>query len=251
LNADLRLAMSLADEADTITMKFYESDALSVRTKKDRSPVSEADEKAETILRETLRRERPADGVIGEEFGVTGSGSRRWILDPIDGTRNYVRGVPVWATLIALEEDGRVSVGVVSAPAMKRRWWASTGEGAFADGRRIKVSTIDKVSSAYIGYPSISDFDARGLGEPILQLLRACDRSRGFGDFWQHMLVASGAIDVAIEPVVALWDMAAVQIIVEEAGGRFSSLKGEPRPDAGNALSTNNRLHEEVLSYFR
>ena len=243
--------MSLADEADSITMKFFQADGLTVRTKKDRSPVSEADEEAERVLREILRRERPADGIIGEEFGVTGTDSRRWILDPIDGTRNYIRGVPVWATLIALEEEGRVRVGVVSAPAMKCRWWASAGDGAFTDGRRISVSTIDRVSSAYIGYPSITDFDARGLGEPILRLLRACDRSRGFGDFWQHMLVASGAIDVAIEPTVALWDMAPVQIIVEEAGGRFSSLQGEPRPDAGNALSTNNRLHEEVLSYFR
>ena len=243
--------MSLADQADAVTMQFFQSDGLTVRTKKDRSPVTAADEAAENILRETLRRERPEDGVIGEEGGSTGSASRRWILDPIDGTRNYIRGVPVWATLIALEEEGRITAGVVSAPAMKRRWWASAGQGAFADGRQIKVSTIDKVSSAYIGYPSVTDFETRGLGDQILRLLRACDRSRGFGDFWQHMLVASGAIDVALEPAVALWDMAPVQIIVEEAGGRFSSLKGELRADAGSALSSNKRLHDEVLGYFR
>ena len=242
--------MSLADEADAITMKSYQSAALSVRTKKDRSPVSEADEAAETMIRERLRQERSSDGIIGEEFGVTGSGARRWIIDPIDGTRNYVRGVPVWATLIALEENGRIVAGVVSAPAMKSRWWASAGDGAYADGRRIQVSAVDRVSAAFVGYPSITDFEARGFGEPILRLLHACDRSRGFGDFWQHMLVAEGAIDVALEPAVALWDMAPVQIIIEEAGGRFTSLHGQPRADAGNALSTNKRLHDEVLTYF-
>ena len=250
MNADLRLALSLADDADAITKKFYGSADLSVRTKTDRSPVSEADEAAETLIRQRLTREKPSDGIVGEEFGVTGTGARRWIIDPIDGTRNYVRGVPVWATLIALEEDRRIVAGVVSAPAMNRRWWASAGDGAFADGRRIHVSAVDRVTSAFVGYPSISDFEARGLGDSILRLLRACDRSRGFGDFWQHMLVAEGAIDVALEPAVALWDMAPVQIIVEEAGGRFTSLKGEARADGGNALSTNKRLHDEVLSYF-
>jgi histidinol-phosphatase len=251
VNADLAFALSLADAADRITMSFFRRDELSVRTKSDRSPVSEADEAAEKMLRETIQRERPGDDIVGEEFGTTGSGRRRWVIDPIDGTRNYVRGVPVFATLIALEEDAVPQVGVVSAPAMRMRWSAARGEGAQRDRHRIAVSSISSISTSFLGYDSVTDFDTAGSGDKFLKLARACDRTRGFGDFWAHMLVAEGAIDVAIEPRVAHWDMAAIQVIVEEAGGRFSTLSGEARADGGSAVSTNGRIHDAVLEMMR
>ncbi|HSP14322.1 MAG TPA: inositol monophosphatase family protein [Thermoanaerobaculia bacterium] len=247
MNADLSLALSLADAADEITMRYFQSETLSVRTKGDRTPVSEADEAVERMIRERLGRERPGDGIVGEEFGTSGSGKRRWIVDPIDGTKNYVRGVPVFGTLIAL--DG--IAGVISAPAMNRRWWALRGEGAFCNGKRIAVSPVASIGEASIGYDSITDFDANGLTSQFLELVRQCSRSRGFGDFWSHVLVAEGALDIAIEPAVSHWDMAAVQVIVEEAGGRFTNLRGEARADAGSGVSTNGLLHDEVLRYMR
>ncbi len=247
LNPDLQLALSLADAADEITMRFFQSATLSVRTKADRTPVSEADEAVERMIRERLGRERPSDGIIGEEFGTSGSQMRRWIIDPIDATKNFVRGVPVFGTLIALDS----SIGVVSAPALNRRWWAARDEGAFCNGRRISVSRVASIADASIGYDSITDFDANKLTTQFLDLVRLCARSRGFGDFWSHMLVAEGALDIAIEPVVSLWDMAAVQVIVEEAGGRFTSLRGEPQPGGGSGVSTNGLLHDEVLRYMR
>ena len=250
MNPDLQLALSLADEADAITLKFFRSSSLFVRTKSDRSPVSEADEAAEKMIRERLSRERPADGILGEEFGASGSAPRRWIVDPIDGTKNYIRGVPVYGTLIALEEEGRITVGVISAPAMPRRWWAARGDGAFCDGRRIAVSDVPTIAQSFIGYDSVTDFTGRDRHR-FLDLLDTVERSRGFGDFWAHMLVAEGAIDVAVEPKVALWDMAAVQVIIEEAGGRFTDLKGRPTADGGSALSTNGRVHDEALELLR
>ncbi|MGZ8869027.1 MAG: histidinol-phosphatase [Thermoanaerobaculia bacterium] len=251
MHPDLSLALSLADAADVITMKHFRDPSLAVRTKSDQSPVSEADEEAERAIRERLQNDRPDDGVLGEEYGTTGTTSRRWIIDPIDGTRNYVRGVPVFGTLIALEEQGRVTAGVISAPALARRWWARRGDGSFCNGARLHVSSVSKVSDAFIGYDSITDFAPYDLESRFVDLLRACDRSRGFGDFWAHMLVAEGAIDIALEPKVATWDMAAVQVIVEEAGGRFSSFAGEARPDGGSGLSTNGPLHDAVLEYLR
>jgi histidinol-phosphatase len=243
LNDDLALALSLADAADEITMRYFQSSSLAVKTKSDRTPVSEADEAVERMIRERLSRERPHDGIVGEEFGSSGSQRRRWIIDPIDATKNYVRGVPVFATLIALEGE----LGVVSAPAMSRRWSALRGAGAFCNGRRIGVSRVGAISEAAIGYDSITDFDAHGLTDRFLALLRRCARSRGFGDFWSHMLVAEGALDIAIETEVAHWDIAAVQVIVDEAGGRFSPLHGKAR----SALSTNGLLHDEVLRAMR
>lgn len=246
MNADLQLALSLADEADVITMKFFGRPSLAVKTKSDKTPVSEADEAAERMIRDRLASARPGDAIVGEEFGSS-VGRRRWIIDPIDATKNYVRGVPVFATLIALEEDGRLQAGVVSAPAMKRRWWASAGEGAFRNGTRIRVSEVDSVAQAFVGYDSITDYAPHGLEEQFMTLLRRCGRSRGFGDFWAHMLVADGALDVAIEPAVAHWDVAAVRIIVEEAGGRFTTIDGRADATGGSAVSTNGRVHDEVL----
>jgi len=244
MNDDLRLALSLADAADAITMHYFQSETLAVRTKSDRTPVSEADEAVERAIRERLERERPDDGILGEEFGARGNAARRWIIDPIDATKNYVRGIPVFATLIAL--DGQV--GVVSAPALGRRWWASRGDGAFCNGRVIHVSAIDAIGAAMLCYDDVLGFELFGLGERFLDLTRRCARTRGFGDFWSHMLVAEGAAEIAVEPEVAHWDLAAVQIIVEEAGGRFTNLRGEARADGGSALSTNGLLHDAVLA---
>jgi histidinol-phosphatase len=244
MNEDLRLALALADEADAITMRYFQSVALAVRTKSDRTPVSEADEAVERMIRERLERERPDDGILGEEFGARGDARRRWIIDPIDATKNYVRGIPVFATLIALEG----LAGVVSAPAMGRRWWAARGEGAFCNGTAIHVSRIADINNAQLCYDDVPGFEHFGIGRRFLDLVRRCGRTRGFGDFWSHMLVAEGAAEIAVEPEVAHWDMAAVQVIVEEAGGRFTNLDGEARADGGSGLSTNGLLHDAVLA---
>lgn len=250
LPAELDLALALADLADSITLPRFRSLDLKVDTKPDLSPVTEADRAVERAIRERLAEARPAHGVLGEEYGAgdadrgggggagegAGAGAGvRWIIDPIDGTRNYLRGVPVWGTLIALEADGEVVVGVASAPALGRRWWAARGEGAFADGRLIRVSQVESLADAVV---SDAGCDPR---------LRDCWHHRSFGDFWQHMLVAEGAVEVAVDPQVSLWDLAAVQVIVEEAGGRFTDLAGRRRPDGGSGLSTNGLLHDEVL----
>jgi histidinol-phosphatase len=238
MNDDLRLALSLADAADAITMRSFQS-TFAVRTKADRTPVTEVDEAVERAIRATLERERPDDGIVGEEFGARGGAERRWIIDPIDGTKNFIRGIPVFGTLIALENR----VGVISAPALHTRWWAARGEGAFRNGAPIRVSTIATLADAMIASMEVD--------ERYVALIRACGRARGFGDFWSHMLVAEGAAEIGIDPVVAHWDMAAVQVIVEEAGGRFTTLGGKARADGGSGLSTNGLLHDEVLRYFR
>ena len=236
MNDDLALALKLADAADAISLRGFQS-SFTVRTKADRTPVTEVDEAVERAIREMLERERPDDGIVGEEFGARGTAARRWIIDPIDGTKNFIRGVPVFGTLIAL--DGQV--GVVSAPALHRRWWAARGEGAFCNGAAIRVSSVDNLHDAFIASIDPS-YDA---------LLHACGRARGFGDFWSHMLVAEGACDIGIDPVVAHWDMAAVQVIIEEAGGRFTDYAGNARADGGSGVSTNGILHDEVLRYLR
>jgi histidinol-phosphatase len=219
-----------------------------VDTKPDLTPVSEADHAAEQLIRDRLRSARPGDAVLGEEFGVDGGGSRRWIVDPIDGTKNYVRGVPVWATLIALEEDGVMRVGVCSAPALGHTWWAARGDGAFADGVPIHVSKVHAVEDAHLCYSDFKWWDEYGLQSEFEGLAQRVWRTRGFGDFWSHILVAEGAADIAAEPVVALWDLAPLLVIVEEAGGKFTDLAGNATADGGNALSTNGLLHDEVLA---
>ena len=251
MHADLCFALELADLADAITTERFQAADLVVETKPDQTPVTEADRAVEQALRKRIGEERPGHGVVGEEFGADQPGRDRWILDPIDGTKNYLRGVPVWATLIALERDGRVEVGVVSAPALHRRWWAARGDGAFADGRRIRVSRVADLSDAVLSHASIASWEEHGLGEQFLALARGCWRTRGFGDFWSHMLVAEGAVDLAVEPEVQLWDLAAPQVIVEEAGGRFTDLGGTPTPAGGSAVSTNGVLHDQVLRSLR
>jgi histidinol-phosphatase len=257
---DLRLAHVLADQADSVTMQRFKALDLKVETKPDLTPVSDADKATEELLRTTLGRSRPRDGVLGEEFGDTpgnanGNGRRRWVLDPIDGTKNYVRGVPVWATLIALMEGPDAVVGVVSAPALGRRWWASRGGGAFtgrslSSATRLNVSNVRKLEDASFAYSSVIAWEEDGKLDGFLSLSRGCWRTRAYGDFWSHMLVAEGAVDMAAEPEVSLWDMAAVAVIVNEAGGRFTATDGDPSPAAGSACTSNGLLHRALLSHL-
>ena len=253
---DLRLAHLLADDADSLTMSRFRAQDLRVRAKDDLSPVTDADTSVEESLRRTLSRARPRDSVQGEELGRTGWSPRRWIIDPIDGTANYARGVPVWATLIALAVDEQIVVGVVSAPALGRRWWASKGDGAYA-GRSLRmaqdcqVSKVATLEEAFISYSSLDGWEKVGRGAGFARLLRASGRTRGFGDFWSYMLLAEGAVDIATEPELNLHDMAAVSVIVEEAGGRVTDLDGNPGPYGENALATNGLLHDEALAILK
>ncbi|HEU5206034.1 MAG TPA: inositol monophosphatase family protein [Gaiellaceae bacterium] len=238
MSADLELALRLADAADAISQPRFRS-GLAVETKPDLTPVTEADRAVEAELRRILAEERPDDAILGEEGGAAGTGARRWILDPIDGTRNYARGIPVWATLIALEGDGAVQVGVVSAPALARRWWAARGNGAYANGERLHVSSVDTVEEAVLSF---------SIENAVPPLARRAWHARGLGDFWAHMLVAEGAVDGAVDALgLSEWDLAAVQVIVEEAGGRFSDAAGERRIDSGTAVTSNGLLHAELL----
>jgi histidinol-phosphatase len=214
--------------------------------------VSDADKGAEESIRSTLSRARPRDAVIGEEYGETGHGPRRWVLDPIDGTKNFVRGVPVWATLIALMDGDLVVAGLVSAPALGRRWWAGTGSGAWtgkslAAASRMSVSKVGDLADASLSYSSLSGWHDVGREKAFLGLTRDVWRTRAYGDFWNYMLVADGAVDVAAEPQVALHDLAAPSIVVTEAGGRFTDLAGAEGPAGGSAVATNGHLHDEVL----
>jgi histidinol-phosphatase len=244
---DLALALELADLADAITLERYLASDLVVETKPDLTPVTEADQAAERAIREHLASARPDDAIIGEEFGTTAAADRQWVIDPIDGTKNYVRGIPVWATLIALRDQ----VAVVSAPALHRRWWAGRDQGSFAGGRPIRVSGVAGLADAQLLWSGVEEWEAVGRTEAVLNLARRCWRSRGLGDFWQYMLVAEGAAEIALDPEVKLWDLAAPQLIVEEAGGRFTDLSGIARPDGGSGLATNGLLHDAVLEIVR
>ena len=251
--ADLELALELADIADQITMMRYRSPDLEVETKLDMTPVSESDKRAELALRDRLGDSRPDDAVIGEEFGgaeLAGQPGRAWVLDPIDGTKSYVRGMDTWTTLIALMVDSIVTVGVVSMPALKKRWWAVRGQGAFADGDRIHVSKIAELGSAQLAWSGIEEWDAIGRFDQFVALARACWRTRGVGDAWQYMLVAEGAAELATDPEATLWDLAAVSIVVEEAGGRFTSITGADGPGAGSGLASNGLLHDAALAFI-
>jgi histidinol-phosphatase len=252
-DGDLGFAHVLADAADDITMRRFRSLDLRVESKPDLTPVTDADLAVEESLRNVLSRARPRDAMLGEEFGRTGLSQRCWIIDPIDGTKNFVRGVPVWATLIGLMAEDEVIVGVVSAPALGRRWWAARDGGAWS-GRSLtkatacRVSTISSLSDASFSFSDLSTWEQAGKLTELLGLSRKVWRSRAYGDFWSHVLVAEGAVDISAESEVTLWDLAALQIIVEEAGGAFTDLAGVPRPDCGSAVCTNGLLHQEVLS---
>jgi histidinol-phosphatase len=232
VDAELAYALSLADLADSVSLPRFRAADLHVETKPDLTPVTDADRATERALRESITRDRPNDGVIGEEEGDKCSGDVRWIIDPIDGTRNFARGVPVWATLIAFERESAVVCGVVSAPALGRRWWAARGDGAFANGSRIDVSAVASLADA-----SVSCTYARDLARLEPHVWHA----RGFGDFWQHMLVAEGVLDAAVDAELAVWDRAALEPIVEEAGGRVGDAHGQ-------FVSTNGYLLDAVRS---
>lgn len=248
LEPDLRLALELADAADAVTMPAFRSPGLEVDTKADQTPVSAADRGAEEALRRLLVARRPGDSVLGEELGVQAAGERRWIFDPIDGTANYVRGIPVWATLIALEADGEMVVGVASAPLLGRRWWAARGLGCWGNGERLHVSAVADLGGAQLSYAAQVTFEECGYGPQGEALSRLCRRTRGFGDFWSYMLLAEGGVDVTADPIVAVWDVAAPQVIVEEAGGRFTDFTGRPGALGPTALATNGLLHDAALA---
>lgn len=255
LNSDLDLALRLADIADQISLKRYQALDLVIETKPDLSPVTDADKAVEKAIREEIQRSRPEDLVVGEEFGRPDSlaGKYYWVIDPIDGTKNYLRGVPTWATLIALiDPTGKVVVGAVSAPALARRWWAADGLGAktqFNIGNKeiksLKVSKVAKLNDASVSYSDLIGWGARKANFVALQ--ERIWRTRGHGDFWSHMLVAEGAVDLAVEPAIALWDMAALDIIVREAGGKFTNINGEDGPHGGSAISSNGLIHTDFI----
>jgi histidinol-phosphatase len=250
--ADLALALTLADEADAVTTDRFLAADLNIATKPDLTPVTEADRAAERAIRAGLERERPRDAVSGEEYGSAGTSNRRWVIDPIDGTKNYVRGVPVWATLIALLAGVEPVVGVVSAPALGRRWWAAQGGGAWTtfhggQARRIAVSKVSRLADASLSYASLSGWRDIGRRDQLLALTDTVWRARAYGDFWSYMLVAEGAVDLAAEPELSVWDMAAVAAVVVEAGGRFTGLNGKDGVHEGNAAATNGLLHDAFL----
>jgi histidinol-phosphatase len=251
---DVELALRLADSADAVTMERFGALDLHIDTKPDLTPVTDADRSVEAAARDTLSAERPDDSVLGEEFGGTATFTgRQWVIDPIDGTKNFVRGVPVWATLIALLHDGVPTAGIVSAPALQRRWWAGSGEGAFtsfAGGapRRIAVSSVVDLESASLSFSSLSGWAERGLRDRFIEFTDIVWRVRAYGDFLSYCLLAEGAVDIAAEPEVSLWDLAALDILVREAGGAFTNLAGAPGPHGGSAVATNGLLQEDVLN---
>jgi histidinol-phosphatase len=252
---DLALAHLLADTADSISMARFRALDLHVESKPDLTPVSDADTAVEKAIRATLARARPRDGVLGEEFGmsVPGAGRRHWVIDPIDGTKNFVRGVPIWGTLIALMENDIPVAGLVSAPALGRRWWGAVGHGAYAGKHqrtagRIKVSAVSRLADASFCYSSLTGWAESGRLEPVVDIILQAWRSRAYGDFYGYMLLAEGAVDAMVEPELSLWDVAALIPIVTEAGGTFTDLAGRPGPGEGSAIATNGLLHDDLLT---
>ncbi|WP_292899302.1 inositol monophosphatase family protein [Microbacterium sp.] len=255
LRDDLELALRLADAADAVAMARFDAADLRIDTKPDRTHVTEADLATERAIREILDAERPGDAILGEEYGTSGDTARRWVIDPIDGTHNYMRGIPVWATLIALSVDGVPQVGVVSQPALGRRWWAATDHGAWTNGRdgelrRIHVSDVDDIAHASISFQSIEQWDDVDLVPTLERLTRAVWRDRGYGDALPYMWLAEGRLELVAEFGVKEYDIAAIAPIVREAGGRFSAFDGSDRLDAESSLATNGTLHDAFLAFL-
>jgi histidinol-phosphatase len=250
---DLALALRLADAADAISMARFDASDLDVHLKRDATHVTEADLAVERALRDILQAERPDDGILGEEFGSSGDVSRRWIIDPIDGTANYLKGIPMWTTLIALEIDARASVGVVSQPAIGRRWWAATGSGAWTnvpggtEPRRLAVSTVATLADASASFQSITQWADAGKTDALLRLADTVWRDRGYGDAWPYMLLAEGRLEFVAEFDVKAYDIAAHVPIITEAGGRFTSFDGRDSIHEGSSLATNGVLHDAFL----
>lgn len=253
LSEDLALALRIADAADAVSMAQFDSADLEIRTKADASFVTDADLATERAIRSLLADERPADGILGEEYGTTGDATRQWVIDPIDGTSNYLKGIPMWATLIALVIDGVPRVGVVSQPALGRRWWGATGLGAWTNGpsgspRRIAVSGVDAVSDASVSFQSIAQWDAEGRSDALLRLSRSVWRDRGYGDAWPYMLLAEGRLELVAEFDVKEYDIAAHVPIIMEAGGRFTDIDGRDSIASRSSLATNGVLHEAFVA---
>ena len=270
LAEDLALALELADLADAVSLSRFRAVDLDVQTKPDRTPVTEADLAVERTIRERIAEARPGDGILGEEFGTEGDSTRQWIIDPIDGTANFLRGVPVWGTLIALAIDDVPVVGVASSPAMGRRWWAARGEGAWTTAtagelgrtehdtdaasdrvpgpRRLRVSGVERLADASLSFQSLAQWRDAGALDRLLELSQRVWRDRAYGDLWSYVLLAEGVLDLTGEFDVKVYDLAALVPIVEEAGGRFTSITGEAGPWHGSALATNGRLHDDVLA---
>ena len=253
LSDDLALALRLADAADAVAMERFDAGDLRIDTKADRSHVTEADLATERAIRGILDAERPDDAVLGEEYGTSGDTTRRWVIDPIDGTHNYMRGIPIWATLIALSVDGVPTVGVVSQPALRRRWWAATGHGAWTntpagEPRRIHVSDVDDIARASVSFQSIEQWNDVDLLPTLDRLTRAVWRDRGYGDALPYMWLAEGRLELVAEFGVKEYDIAAIAPIVREAGGRFTAFDGSDRLDAESSLATNGILHDDFLA---
>ena len=253
---DLAVALALAAEADLIALDRYRAQDLDVRLKPDRTQVTDADTRVERMIRDHLAQARPGDAVLGEEFGSAGASTRQWIVDPIDGTSNFVRGVPIWGTLLALAIDGVPQVGVVSAPALGRRWWGATGHGAWLQlgdeqPRPIRVSGIDTLAEATLSYNSLKGWDDAGFLDPLIALSRVVARTRAFGDLWSFMLLAEGAIDLAGEFDLKPWDIAALAPVVREAGGRLTTIDGDESIWSPSVLVSNGVLHDEALATIR
>lgn len=244
---DLTLALELADRADAISRARFRAADLRIDTKPDDSPVTDADRQIEEMIRERVAALRPDHAVLGEEGGSSGDAEWRWIVDPIDGTKNFARGVPVWATLISLQHDGEETCAVVSAPALHRRWWASSGGGAVGNGERLRVSAVSRLADATVSFTDVRDFARFGWQPGFDALAARCRITRGFGDFWSHMLVAEGAVDCGLEPVINEWDISAARLIVREAGGRLSDFAGVDHARGGNVVTSNGLIHDEVL----
>ncbi|WP_374206502.1 inositol monophosphatase [Microbacterium sp. VKM Ac-2923] len=253
LTDDLALALRLADAADAVSMQRFDAADLRIDTKPDRTHVTEADLATERAIRRILDAERPDDAVLGEEYGSSGDTARRWVIDPIDGTHNYMRGIPVWATLIALTVDGVPQVGVVSQPAIDRRWWAAVGQGAWTttasgETRGIRVSAVDELSASSISFQSIEQWDGVDLLPTLERLTRAVWRDRAYGDALPYMWLAEGRLELVAEFDVKEYDIAAIAPIVREAGGRFTAFDGSDRLDAGSSLATNGTLHDDFFA---
>lgn len=250
---DLALARRLADVADEISLARFRSGTLEIRTKPDATHVTDADLAVERALRDVLAAERPGDGILGEEYGTAGSSERQWILDPIDGTANFLRGVPNWATLISLAVDGTPVVGVASAPAFRKRWWAADGSGAWLaeddeEPRRLRVSGVEKLDDASLSFQSIAQWDEAGYLDQLIGLSRAVWRDRAYGDMWSYGLLAEGLIDIVAEFDVKEYDIAPFVVLVREAGGRFTSVDGRDTIAGRSSLASNGILHDQVLS---
>lgn len=255
LKKDLSLAQRLADLADQITMDRFQARDLIVTTKPDMSPVSDADQAVERALRAEIEKTNPQDAVLGEEYGTSGTSQRLWVIDPIDGTKNYVRGVPVWATLISLIEDGESVLGYVSAPSLSRRWWATRGNGAWVQfqnspAKQIHVSQVAALKDAFFGYSSQDEWIEIGKASAFNAVNNSVWRTRGFGDFWTHLMVAEGVIDCSSDPILNLWDIASLVVIVKEAGGNITAIDGSNPLQGSNLVASNGLLHKALLEKF-